>query len=247
MKTYFPKLRSAQVVEKALDRICDREIIGVIVGHPGCGKSESVKHWRRTRNLPHIWIEATLCGTVQATVGALAEGVGVARGAIDATAVRIAERMAERPLAVIFDEFDYVCAAAMNKLRAIWDRTQSLRDTDDGRGFALALLGTGALRTRLMLDEERCEQVLRRIGQFDTVPKLSRPEMLGVLEAKWKLATPALADEAVEPLLTLSRGSIGWLDKIVPLALDLAARDGKVVTAKIIRATSRYLVGVEEP
>jgi DNA transposition AAA+ family ATPase len=246
MKTYFPKLRSAQVVEKALDRICEREIIGVIVGNPGCGKSESLKHWRRTRNMPHLWIEATLCGTVQATIGALAEGVGVARGSIDSTAVRIAERMAERPMPVLFDEFDYVCSAAMNKLRAIWDRTQMLRDTDDGRGFALALLGTGALRTRLTQDEDRCEQVLRRIGEFDTVPKLSRPELLGVLGAKWNLSAPAITDDAVDPLLALCRGSIGWLDKIVPLALDLAAKDGKVVTPKIVRATSRYLVGVEE-
>jgi hypothetical protein len=246
MKAYFPLLRSAQVVEKALDRICEREIIGVIVGDPGCGKSESLKRWRRTRNIPHIWIEATLCGTVQATIGALAEGVGVTRGAIDSTAVRIAERMAEKPIAVMFDEFDYVCAAAMNKLRAIWDRTQSLRDTDDGRGFALALLGTEALRTRLTQDEDRCEQVLRRIGEFDTVPKLNKTELLGVLKAKWGLSAPSLSDDAVDPLLSLCRRSIGWLDKIVPLALDLAAKDGKVVTPKIVRATSRYLVGVEE-
>lgn len=88
--------------------------------------------------------------------------------------------------------------------------------------------------------------MLRRIGEFDTVPKLSKPEMLGVLEAKWKLGAPALADDAVDLLLALCRGSIGWLDKIVPLALDLAARDGKLVTPKIVRATSRYLAGVEE-
>jgi hypothetical protein len=255
MKAYFPKLRSAQVVEKALDRICANDIIGVIVGSPGCGRTAALGHWRRTRATPHIWIEATLCGTLQATVGALAEGLQITRGSIDSTATHIAERLAEKPIAVFFDEFDFACPAALNKLRAIWDRAQMIRDTDDERGFPLALLGTHVLRTRLTLDEERSEQMLRRIGEFDEVPTLNMAEIQGVLLAKWQLArgtgnggqgTVELAEGAAEEALRLCRGSIGWLNKIIPIALDLAAKDGKVVTAKIIRATSRNLAGLEE-
>jgi hypothetical protein len=246
MKTYFPKLRSAQVVEKALDRICANDIIGVIVGSPGCGRTAALGHWRRTRATPHIWIEATLCGTLQATVGALAEGLQITRGSIDSTATHIAERLAEKPIAVFFDEFDFACPAALNKLRAIWDRAQMIRDTDDERGFPLALLGTHVLRTRLTLDEERSEQMLRRIGEFDEVPTLNMAEIQGVLLAKWQLTAPLLAEGAAEEALRLCRGSIGWLNKIIPIALDLAAKDGKVVTAKIIRATSRNLAGLEE-
>lgn len=246
MKTYFPKLRSAQVVEKALDRICADEIIGVIVGPPGCGRTEALKHWRRTRSTPHIWIEATLCGTLQATVGALAEALNVTRASIDFTASRIAERLAEKPVAVLLDEADFLCPAAFNKLRAIWDRTQMLRDTEDERGFALALLGSHTLRTRLTRDEDRSEQILRRIGEFDEVPRMNMEELLGVLGAKWHLAAPTLAEGAAEEALRLCRGSVGWLNKIIPNALKLAAKDGKIVTPKIIRATSRTLAGLEE-
>ena len=48
MQSYFPKLRSAQVVEKALDRIVENEIMGAIVGAPGVGKTVPLQHWRET-------------------------------------------------------------------------------------------------------------------------------------------------------------------------------------------------------
>jgi DNA transposition AAA+ family ATPase len=247
MKTYFPKLRSAQVVEKALDRICANDIIGVIVGAPGCGRTMALSHWRKRPTTPeHIWIEVGLCGTLSATVTALAEGLGITRTSIDNTSLKIAQKLAENRRPVIFDDAGWLPFTAFNKLRAIWDRVQALRDEEDGRGFAMAWIGAHDLRTKLTKDEEQCEQILRRVGEFDEVPALNLGELLGVLSAKWKLEPPLLAQGAAEELLRLSRGSMGWLDKIIPTALDLAAKDGKVINPKIVRATSRYLVGVEE-
>jgi type II secretory pathway predicted ATPase ExeA len=249
MPTYFPKLRSAQVVEKALDRMVEHEIMVAIVGPAGVGKTVPLQHWRKTRGIPHVWIEATLGGSLSALVGALAEGVGIgAGGSLDAKSVKIAETLALAPRAVIIDESDFLQNTALNRVRAIYDRAQMIRDDDDGRAFPLALIGTEALRTRLRRDEERAEQMLRRIGEFDTVPKLNQAECVGILEARWGLDGKhdvGLAAGSAEELLRLSRGSIGWLNKIVPLAIDLAKRDGKTITPQIVRATARYLVGVE--
>jgi DNA transposition AAA+ family ATPase len=248
MLSYFPKLRSAQTVEKALDRIVEHKIMGAIVGPPGCGKTVPLAHWRRTRGIKQIWMEATLGGSLQGMIQALAQGLGIAVGNLDATALKIAETLAAAPVAVLIDEADFLYWTAINKLRAIWDRARMLRDADDGGAFPLALIGTPALRKKLTRDEERCEQVLRRIGEFDQVPDLTLQEAQGILAEKWGLDGAGefkLEAGAVEEFLRLSRRSFGWLDKIVPLALDLARRNGKVVSASIVRGTSRYLVGLE--
>ncbi len=248
MSTYFTKVRSAQVVEKALDRIVEKEIIGVIVGVPGTGKTEALKYWRGTHDIPHIWIEATLGGSLTALIRALAEGVGIGvRQSLDNTSIKIAEALAESRRAVFIDEADFLQACAFNRLRAVYDRAQMIRNDDDGRAFPLALIGTEALRTRLTRDEVGAEQMLRRIGEFDSVPTLSQQECSGILMARWFDGKNgiALAPGAPEEFLRLSKGSIGWLNKIAPLAIDIAKRDGKVVTANIVKATKRYLVGVE--
>jgi len=238
------------VVEKALDRICAQQIIGVIVGAPGAGMSKPIDNWRQTRQIKHVWIEATLGESLQATLDALTEGLGVPHGSIDRMALKVAESLAESPVAVIIDEADFLRPAAFNKLRAIWDRVCKLRKLDD-RAFPLALVGTFALRTKLMRDEERCEQILRRVGEFDEVPPLTLAETEGVLQSKWGLSEGAGAEirldaGAAGEMLRMSRGSFGWLNKIVPLAIDLARKDGKVITPRLVRATSRYLVGVAE-
>jgi type II secretory pathway predicted ATPase ExeA len=249
MPAYFPKLRSAQVVEKALDRIVANDIIGCIVGPPGVGKSLPLRHWRRTRNIPHILITATMGGSLTAFVHALAEGVNITvSGGLEATSMRIANALAADPTAVIVEEADFLQAPALTRARAIWDWAQEVRDNDEGRAFPLAFIGTQALRTKLQRDEERAEQILRRVGQFDQVPAMDLQEVAGILEAKWQLDGKHeinLAPGAVEEFKRLSKGSFGWLNKIVPLAIELARRDGKVITTTLVKATSRNLVGVE--
>jgi hypothetical protein len=247
MSTYFPKLRSAQTVEKALDRICAHEIMGVIIGAPGVGKSEPLRHWRRMHaQVPHVWIEATLGGTMSALVAALAQGLGIGVKGLDATSIRIAEELARNPRAVLIDESDFLQSTATTRARAIYDRAQSVRDDPEGRAFPLVFIGTEALRTKLMRDEERSEQILSRVGEFDVVPKMSLAECAGVLQAKYEWGDVSVGPGGTEAIWRLSRGSFRWLNKIVPLAIDLAGRDGKVITPEIVTATKRYLVGAQE-
>jgi type II secretory pathway predicted ATPase ExeA len=245
----FFNTRAAQIAMQSLDRIADEAIIGMVVANPGLGKTQTINAWRRKRgaNFPHVWIEADVLTSPRPILTAMTQVLGLGRNAGHAQSLyaakqRICADLAGRPLMVIIDEADLLTVRTFELLRSIWDRVAELRGMDGEHGFPLALFGTPKLRE--MLSRDDLERLRRRTFHKAELPALSRKEFELVLETKWK--DVACDEEGAEGLMRLSRGSFGWLNVIVPIAAKLAAKDGRVVTARVLRATQKHLIGLPE-
>jgi type II secretory pathway predicted ATPase ExeA len=245
----FVNTRAAQVAIQSLDRIAAEQIIGMVVANPGVGKTESIKAWCRKRGAAyrHVWIEADVLTSPRPILTAIVQALGVARTAgvaanMHATKQRVCEELAKDPVMVGIDEADLLTVRTFEFVRSIWDRVADLRDMPGEHGFPLALFGTPRLRE--MLSRDDLERLRRRTFHKAELPPLNAKEMETILAAKWKELR--CDDEGLAGLLRLSRGSFGWLNVIVPIAAKLAAKDSRIVTARILRATQKYLIGLPE-
>jgi type II secretory pathway predicted ATPase ExeA len=240
----FFQTRAAQIACQSLDRIREEEIIGMVVAAPGIGKTQTINYWRRKQgtSFRHIWIEADVLTSCRPILNALLTGLSLTTGNnLWHSKQIICEELARHPLTVILDEADLLTVRTFELLRSIWDRVAELRGSDGEHAFPLALFGTPRLRD--MLSRDDLERLRRRTFHKAELPPLSRDELRVVLK-KW----PGLEwdDEGLEELLRLSRGSFGWLNALAPIAQKLAAKDGKVVNARILRATAKHLIGLPE-
>jgi type II secretory pathway predicted ATPase ExeA len=240
----FFQTRAAQIACQSLDRVLSEAIIGMIVAAPGVGKTQSINYWRRKQGATfrHVSIQADVLTSCRPILNALLTGLSITAGRnMSHSKQLICEELARHPLPVILDEADLLTVRAFELLRSVWDRVAELRGSDGEHAFPLMLVGTPHLRD--MLSRDDLERLRRRTFHKAELPPLSRDELRAVLK-KW----PGLEwdDEGLEELLRLSRGSFGWLNNIIPIAQKLAAKDGKVLTARILRATSKYLIGLPE-
>jgi type II secretory pathway predicted ATPase ExeA len=245
----FFNTRAAQIAMQSLDRIAEEQIIGMVVANPGLGKTQTIKLWRKKRGAayPHVWIEADVLTSPRPILTAMVQALAIARVAgqaqnLKATKDRVCEELAKNPVMVIIDEADLLTVRTFELLRSIWDRVAELREMDGEHGFPLALFGTPHLRE--MLSRDDLERLRRRTFHKAELPGLNADELQLVLKTKWKELR--CDEEGFAELLRLSRGSFGWLNVIVPIASKLAAKDGRVVTAKILRATQKHLIGLPE-
>jgi type II secretory pathway predicted ATPase ExeA len=245
----FFNTRASQIAMQSLDRIADEQIIGMVVANPGLGKTQTINAWRRKRgaNFAHVWIEADVLTSPRPIINALVQTLGLGRDAghrqsLYAAKQNVCAELAARPLMVIIDEADLLTVRTFELLRSIWDRVAELRGTDGEHGFPLALFGTPKLRE--MLSRDDLERLRRRTFHKAELPGLSRKELELVLATKWKGVS--WDAEGLEDLLRLSRGSFGWLNVIVPIAAKLAAKDGRAITPRILRATQKHLIGLPE-
>jgi len=233
-----------------LDRIVRDRSIGIAIANPGVGKSYLLKAWRRRNpRARYVWIEADVVLSPRPIINALLDALGIAaaqtRGNLWDKTQAVAEVLAAQaqtsPLTVILDEADLLTVRAFDLLRSIWDRVSEQLDTDGESAFPLALFGTPQLRVKILRPE--LERLHRRVAEMVVLDPMNERELEMALNAKW----PGVRcePEAVSALLSLSRGSFGWLNRIVPMAQALAAKDGKVVTARIVEASKEYLVGLE--
>ncbi len=240
------KIRAVQKAFQLLDRVCAERTIGIAIANPGVGKSYILKAWRR-KNQPrvrHIWIEAAIVLSPGPVLDALVKALGIECDhkrmwkKLDA----IAEAMARDPVLVVIDEADLLTVRGFEVLRSIWDRCAEILDTDGEAAFPLALFGTRALRVKLAHPD--LERLQRRISEITELDPMDEGEMQMALKSKW----PGLRydDDGFAVLHRLSRGSFGWLNKIVPIAAKLAAKDGGMVTARIAGASRKYLLGLPE-
>jgi type II secretory pathway predicted ATPase ExeA len=240
----FFQTRAAQIAIQSLDRIRDEQIIGMVVAAPGVGKTMAIDYWRRKQGsaFRHVWIEADVLTSCRPILNALEQGLGLSgtHNLWDMKA-RIEAALARDPLTVILDEGDLLTVRTFELLRSIWDRVAALRGSDGERAFPLAFFG--APRLREMLSRDDLERLRRRTFHKAELPPLSREEIRAVLK-KWP--TLNCDEEGLDDLTRLSRGSFGWLNVIVPIALKLAAKDGNVLTARILRATAKHLIGLPE-
>ncbi len=246
-RTFF-NTRAAQIAMQSLDRINEEQIIGMVVAWPGLGKTQSIKRWivKRGAGFRHVWIEADVLTSPRPILTALVQAMNIAPSAGQAANMysikqRAAEELAKEPVFVLIDEADLLTVRTFDFLRSIWDRVSDLRDTDGERGFPLALFGTPHLRD--MLSRDDLERLRRRTFHKAELPRLSLKETDLVVGTKWKAT---FDDGGLQELYRMSQGSFGWLNVIVPIAAKRAAKDGSVMTAQIVRASEKYLVGLPE-
>lgn len=242
--------RATQRAFQLLDTVVAEQTIGMAIAKPGVAKSYAITAWRRKHSpgglnpVRHICLEAYAGARPRQLLYALAEGLGLPRLAapnMDALHTQIIERLASDPVLIILDEADLLRVVTFDLLRSIWDRVGYLRGTDGSAAFPLALFGTPRLRDMLL--REDLERLRRRVWQTAELPTMNQREVELALRGKW----PDLQCDVdgLQELTRLSGGSFGWLDKIVPIAAKLAAKDGKVITARIVRETAKYVVGIE--
>lgn len=252
-KQTFIQSRGAQMAERALDRIAAERIIGLVIAAPGCSKTFSIRHWSRQQQRKphaerqrHLILEATLRTSARPLLAGIAEGLAVEGGAERRETYHLAEAIARHlardPVLIVVDEADGLTVAAFEKLRGVWDLVAQERGEDGDHAFPLALFGTERLRR--LLEREDLDRLRSRVGEIDELPALSAEEVAGAVKIKW----PGLRcdDEALAELYARSHGSFRWLNRIVPIAYELAQKDGKAVTARLVERATRYLVGAGE-
>jgi len=241
----FIHTHAAQIALQSIDRIVEEEVIGVVIAAPGCGKSECISYWRQKRGqkIRHAWIEADVLTSPRPILNALVEVLGIRFGHNMAETKKLIEQtLARDPIPVFFDEADLLTVRALELLRSIWDQVSALRGANGERGFPLALFG--APRLAQMLDRDDLERLHRRIFHRALLPALAREELRKILATKWP--EYSVEDEAVEDLLTRSRGSFGWVNNIMRVATRLCARNGRQITLRTLKATGKHLIGLPE-
>ncbi len=251
-KSVFIYSRGAQVAEKALERIARERIIGIVIAAAGCSKTYSITHWSRqqekrprSERQRHLIVEATLRTSARPLLAGIAQGLGlqvIQHAETWRMAEAIARELAHDPVTVIVDEADGLTVPAFEKLRGVWDLVAKERGEDGDHAFPLALFGTERLRR--LLEREDLERLRSRVGEIDEMPAMSLDELADAVRAKW----PALRcdDEGLGELYARSHGSFRWLNRLVPIAYELAAKDGKTVTARTVERGARYLLGAAE-
>jgi len=227
-----------------LDRVAGEDTIGIAVANPGVCKTFALKAWRlRHKQVRHCAIEADVLTSARPLLNCLVRALairGKTQSNMATSKASICAALARSPMMVMIDEADLLTVRTFDVLRSIWDQVSEMRDTDGESGFPLALFGTPHLRAMLM--REDLERLRRRVSETVELPPMNQREVELALGGKW----PHLKvdEEGLAELTELSRGSFGWLNKIVPIAEKLANKDGRVLTARIVRETAKYLLGL---
>ncbi len=236
----FYKTKAAQIAVQSLDRIRREQTIGMIVANPGVGKSYTLKYWRSRQGarFRFVSIEADVLTSPRPILMALSKALDLGEVRhMYAQKEAIEQRLAGDPLMLIIDEADLLKVTSFELLRSIWDRVADLRGTDGERAFPMALIGTSHLCN--MLDRDDLERLRRRVFLKAELPPLKSDELRMVL-AKWGVRYD---QEGFAELERLARGSFGWLNAIVPIAQTIAAKNGNLLSARVMRATSKHLFG----
>lgn len=246
----FIKTRAALMAMQSLDRIRDEHIIGMIVGRSGVGKTFPIKVWLRKQgpNFRYFWIEADVLTSPRPLLDCFVRALGLGLNSGNAqnlfyTKRRIVEALARDPVMTIIGQADLLSVPrAFELLRSIWDDVSALRDTDGESGFPLALFGTPKLA--VSMERQDLEPLRRRIFHRAILPGMNRRELETVLTAKWP--DYRYDDDAVAEILRLSQGFFGWVNEIMMLATKIAARNDRVISLPVLRATQKELIGLPE-
>jgi type II secretory pathway predicted ATPase ExeA len=236
---------ATQIIWQALDRCAREKILTVIIANPGFGKTYVTGRWSAANvgKVRHMVVTCTVRNNPAGLVTAICDALGIPGEGdrrLDRACLAVANRLAAEPVMIVIDEADMLTLPSFEKLRGIWDEVSTLCHTDGEHAFPLALCGTK--RLRMMLDRDDLERLHSRVGQFEELPAFTQGEMRDIIEKKWPAQR---VDDAVLPELhSLSRGSFRWLNRIMPIAAELASKDGKLVNSRILMGVKRHLLGL---
>lgn len=216
---------------KSVFFICEECVIaqsmGVVYGHPGTGKSRTLKEYARL-NPESVLIEVTPNITVKSFLYDVAQAIGAETGnTIDATAKSIVKCLKLRDTVLLIDEAENLRIDALEHIRRIWDFSKT----------PVILGGTETLLQNLLGTKREMAQLYRRVGLKWQTKNADEEELSEVCTQSW-----GLKKELVGGVYELTRGNLGKSESLVDRAFRLSELSSAAVSEELIQEASRMLL-----
>jgi DNA transposition AAA+ family ATPase len=239
----FVKTNSWKQLKQACDIAIRENLIVVIYGRPGVGKTRGLMEYavREMITAP----VSILCSpniTTQYFVQQIAGEIGIdGHSSTPRLEDMIAEKLRRSPRALFVDQANYLREKSLGTICYLWEKAR----------IPAVLVGTKALYDRFTtsrLTEEVRAQLSSRVGLHYLLPELTLKEVKSIVErALGKDAT----NEVIAEIYKVTGAIHRHVDMILPRILDLKERNldklstGEVKMGQIIRiAGSRLMTGI---
>lgn len=236
----FAETISWKRLSSAWDTCIDENIIVVVYGKPGVGKSRCLIELsvRRNRTMP-VAIECSANVTVRYFAQKLAQAVGVSdRHVIPELEDLVAEKLKKNPRPIIVDQANYLNEKSLGTICHIWNRAR----------VPIMLVGTKALydlfHTSSTTEDVRA-QLSSRVAIHYPLPELSLPELKAIL--KRALGEDA-SDEVLAEVFNATGGIYRHVDFIIPRINELKKKRrerlsrGETSLVEIVQDAGRRLI-----
>ena len=238
----FLETRSFLQFQHACKTAIEENVIVVVYGRPGVGKSRSLQEYK-TNKMTTMPIDI-LCSaniTTRYFAQKIATGIGLdIRPTTAQLEDNIADKLRRNPRPLFVDQANYLNEKALGTICYVWERAK----------IPIVLLGTKDLfelfNTSRLTEDVRA-QLSSRVAMHYPLMELSLDEVKSICQrALGEHAT----GETVARLFNLTKGNHRHLDMIVPRVRELTARNeeslrsGAITMPDIIdKASSRIMVG----
>lgn len=227
---FYPELRNTKDVLFACLYAHRHNEMALVTGDAGAGKTTTLHHYADT-NTGVIFVTANACTTsATAVLGLICKELGQRVPGRKAMLMDIlVEQLEGSNRLIIIDEADHLSLDAL----------QAVRNINDLAGVGIVLSGNDKIYRQMLagrrsyeFDQLRTRIVVRK----KVVNDYTIDEMTAIF--------PGLNQECIGYLLKLANSeSLRTAKKLYEVAMDFAAAQGTVLTAKHLRSTQRQLLG----
>lgn len=206
----------------------------VVVGVPGVGKTEALKHYAASN--PHVWLASMEPST--AKPGMMMREIGRAMGldlrSLADASVEIRRRAQGSQGLILIDDGQFLSTLALDQLRTIHDKAQ----------IGIAIVGNEALYANINGSGRKTElaQLFSRVGMRANIQKPAEGDVSALLRA-WDIADAA----ETKWLRVIARkpGALRGLTKLLRLATLLADGEDQPRSLKHMQAAWGQLAGAD--
>jgi DNA transposition AAA+ family ATPase len=241
-KNTFVETRSWMQLQQACMTAINENVIVVVYGKPGVGKSRCLAEFslRKMTTAP-LLVECSINITTRYFAQKLAQGLGLDdRTPTARLEDMIAERLKRNPRPLFVDQANYLGEKSLGTICYIWERAK----------VPIVLVGTTLLYetfTTSKMTEDVRAQLTSRVAMHYPLAELSSAELKALV--KRALGDEA-TDEVIAQIATVTGGIHRHVDMMMPRILDISKRNseklrrGEVSMRDIINtAGSRLMTG----